>query len=708
MAIRNIGRVGVIAAVLIVGVLLVNMSWCEKKKPVEKEQFVWHISGPQDVLDFMPHSAQEIEARTQEYLADEKKAIDALIAIPTDKRTFANTIQELDRIDSLSNLVTWVHMLCLLEQVSPVAEIRKAAHEAINTAQEFFVDNISKNRNLYLAIKAYADENAAKEELTEVQRYALDELMKDFKRSGLDLPDDRLAHVRELSKKLSKQLMQFDTNISEDKTSINATREELAGLPDDFIEHLEKNEDGSYKLKMDYPTLFAVMDECEVEDTRKRMQKASQNRAYPINDELLKEIKQTRHELAQALGYASYAHLDLDSQMVMHPSRAYDFLLDLLNRAKEKEEQEIAELTRELPESVTQTEEGKWKNWDFAYLKNVYKKREFNLDEQKIAEYFPMQKTIEGLLDIYRQFMTLDFYEVPIKNTWHEDVRALAVTSPDRKIVHGYIFLDLHPRDNKYNHAAHFGMVPAFVGSNDKTVPAVSTLVTNFPKPRGDKPALLKRDDVRTFFHEFGHALHAMLGRTPLAGMSGTSVKRDFVELPSQMLEEWLWDSDILKRVSSHYKTGEALPDEMIDAILALKNFDSGSWVRRQGFLALYSLGVFDENNRDLHDYMLELLSTYRPHFELDRDNHLYASFGHLGGYGSKYYGYLWSKVFALDIFDEIKKHGLLDPVVGQRYVGAVLSKGGSKDPNKLLYDFLGREPRSDAFFEDMGVGSAS
>lgn len=230
-------------------------------------------------------------------------------------------------------------------------------------------------------------------------------------------------------------------------------------------------------------------------------------------------------------------------------------------------------------------------------------------------------------------------------------------------------------------------------------------MIANFPKSTATKPSLLKRGDVQTFFHEFGHALHALLGRTHTASLAGTNVKRDFVEMPSQMLEEWLTDASILKELSCHYVTGKQLPDELIERILSLKHFDSGSFVQRQLMLSLLALELYkDGEHKDIYALYKELFNRTRHFVAYEPEDHMYASFGHLTGYGAKYYGYMWSKVFALDMFDEIKKQGLLNPVIGKKYVTEVLAKGGSQDPDEMLKNFLGREPNQKAFLRDLGL----
>ena len=360
-------------------------------------------------------------------------------------------------------------------------------------------------------------------------------------------------------------------------------------------------------------------------------------------------------------------------------------------------------LTETLPESVTLTADGKIKPWDLGFIKSEYKKNKYAIDERKIAEYFPMKQTVDQLLDIYHQFLGVDFEVVNGHDFWHEDVQLVAVKNRQGNQI-GYLLLDLYPRPGKYSHAAHVTIYPALDKDDERKI-AVSLVMANFPKPTPDKPALLQRNDVNTFFHEFGHAMHAMLGATSLASFSGTSVKRDFVEMPSQMLEEWLQDKDMLKKVSHHYQTGESLPDDIIDTLIELKNLTTGLFVQRQGFLANLALAYFKEGAiKDPYAIEKKLYETLTQGVAFDSEYRMYTAFGHLTGYAAKYYGYLWSKVFALDLFDTIKQHGLLDGAIGQRYVNAVLAKGGSQDPNELLVAFLGREPNDTAFLKDLGL----
>ena len=687
---------------LLMSGLTVTLGFCARQ--VEDPMISERIQSVNEVKQLFPKNTQEIKRQTGPYLGQTRKAIEAIIAIPDKQRTFSNTAKALDDLTARSNVVIKEGAFAVTEYLYPDKEMRDVAHNAVLKISDFFVENVSTNKKLYQAFKAYVEGNAKTENLNDEQRYYLQEVMDDFKRAGLDLPDDQLEKVKTIKKELTKLAQEFDRNIAEDNRTIAVSREGLAGLDDEFIQALKKTDDGTYILGVDYPTYFMVMEHCAVEDTRKRLFEAFSNRAYPENEKLLKRIISLRDQLAKLLGFDSFASLNLDSQMAKTPERAEQFLADLIAKARVKADRELTEFIKELPESVTLREDGRVKVWDVAYLKTKYKENNFQVDERKISEYFPMQQTIDALLDIYHQFMGVSFKEISISGMWHEDVRLIEVYGKEGTLL-GYLFLDLHPRPNKYSHAAHAGVVPAIQLPDGRRLPAVSVVMANFPKPTKDKPSLLMRSDVRTFFHEFGHALHALLGATQLGSFSGTSVKTDFVEMPSQMLEEWLWDKEMLKKVSHHYQTGEPLPSEMIDNIIALKRYDSGSLVQTQGAYSRLSLDLYKEGaDKDPYAVLHGLMEQINPRVFYGPEYRMYASFGHLTGYGAKYYGYLWSKVFALDLFDEIKKQGLLNPEIGSRYVHEILMPAGSKDPNELLKNFLGREPSQDAFIKNLGL----
>jgi thimet oligopeptidase len=665
---------------------------------------IHQLHSAKEMIGIFPTSVGEIERRTHLYIDDVRQKIDTIKQVPDEQRTFANTVKALDDATSLSDLAVFSSAVATIQYLHPNEQMRDAAQKMLSDISAFFVD-IMLDKKLYQAFQAYAQGNMKNEQLTQEQKYYFDEAIGDFKRSGLNLPDEKLEQVKKIKKELTDLSLEFGKNIAVDQSSIEVDRSALSGLSDEFIQALKQTDDGKYILGVDYPTVFEVLENCTNGDTRKRLSIAFNNRAYPANENILKEIIAKRDELAKLLGFASYAHLNLDDQMVGSPEHAYAFIDNLVKRAAIKEQQEHEELKKELPESVTLDKDEKFYPWDVSFALQKYKKKHFDIDEQEIAEYFPVAQTIKGLLSIYEQFLSLRFKEVPAPGLWSDDVRMLEVYDAKDDQLLGRLLLDLYPRCNKYSHAAHLSINPTTYDADGKPTVGFSLVMANFPKAQGDKPPLFKRSDVSTFFHEFGHALHALLGRTKMASFSGTKVKRDFVELPSQMLEEWMYDKEILKMVSGHYKTGEPLPDYLIDNILKLKNLRTGNFVQRQGMLSKLALDYYAPGaQKDVNDIYKKLSQEIVQNIAYIPETHMFASFGHLTGYGPKYYGYLWSKVFALDMFDQIKKHGLLNPEIGQKYVDMVIGRGGSADPNELLRDFLGREPNDEAFFKDMGL----
>lgn len=674
-----------------------------RQDEIRKKCMVTTIKTEHDIMPVLfPCSADDIKKRTTEYLSEAKERIDFILSIGQHDHTYANTVRALDRIMKFSNLALWANVMEFLEQVSTDEHIRGAAHAAIQEIQSFFVDYVTNNRQLYEAFVNYEQYRPWWDQHTPEKDYALKEFFDMFYRAGVNLPEEKRAQVRALQKEVDNLCLEFSINIAADQSCICVAREELAGVNEDIINGLIQ-ENGLYRVGVDYPTYFAVMESCTNEETRRRLYIAFNQRAWPVNQDVLNKLRQKRHELAQIIGFKSFAHLDLDSKMAKTPETVHEFLGTLFTRSLPKMQEEYALLKDNLPTGVSLTADGKIKPWDFAFIKEHYKRTHCAVDEQLVSEYFPLQQTIDGLLEIYKAFFSIEFEQVSCQ-TWHADVRVLKVYSHDRNTFYGYIFLDLHPRPHKFSHAAFFTIVPALRLEDGFDVPAIGAVVANFPKPAADKPALLKRDDVRTFFHEFGHALHGLFGKTSMATLSGTSTRRDFVEMPSQILEEWLWDAEILQGLGRHYKTGQSMPTELVRSIIALKNFDSGFWTVRQVVLSLYSLTLYEQSAEDLHVLLQTMYERYLPNIYFEPTNHHYASFGHLTEYAASYYGYLWAKIYALDLFYVIKEHGLLDYRIGERYRQQVLEPGGSCEPADMLQTFLGRPPTTDAFFTDMGL----
>lgn len=690
-------------------VLLAGCSLCVSKKKMQlaeyESMFQQSFTTFDDIIKLFPKTVEQVDAYKECAIEKAKKDLDAVKQVASGDRTFANTIGALDTLQA--HFSTTAGIIRTLEMVSPDKAVREKSHAAAMELNTFAVDAFM-NKDLYRACKVYIDSNQHnKETLSPEQHYVLTETMKDFKRAGFDLSDDVFSEVKALQEKLSNLELAFESAIANDTSCIIARREDLEGLKDEFVEQLER--DGqNYKLACDYPTYTEVMNHCSVEQTRKKLYRAFNNRAYPANVSILNDIIKERDALAKILGFESYAALNFEGLMARTVGRVKDFTIKLAKLANRKASQEFQTFSQELPEGI-QLVDKKFKPWDVGFVKTAYKKKHFDIDDRVIAEYFEMEPTLKAIFTIYQQFLGLKFFITKPAWSWHEDVRLIEVYDVHSGVLRGYVILDLYPRACKYSHACWMPLIAARKEKQTdgtwRYAPAVGVMIANFPKATSKKPALLKHHDVETFFHEFGHAMHSILGATQHAGTSGTSVKRDFVEVPSQMFEEWMSAPEVLRSIGSHYVTHKPLSDELIAKIIGLKKFDSGAFVVRQCSLSLLAMDLFCKGGCKNVDALLRRLhEEWSSHTVFDEECHFYASFGHLAGYGAAYYSYMWSKVFALDLFYAVKERGLNDAAVGKKFVEAVLSRGGSVEPDELLKDFLGREPNQKAFAQDLGL----
>jgi len=662
----------------------------------------------EQIAQVLPKTPDDLEHRSKKAIEVLDKRLQELIHIDTGERTIDNTLIAWDKawgaFEEMQQLCE-VGTLVFSKQLREVSE--KASVELITFATSYLLDH----PELYSIF-----ENFKKEVHVEGKAaYYLDRVLEDLGRMGLGLSEEKRTSLKKVQGEIAKLEETFARNIRESNSHILVEPHELKGMKEDFIQaHTEEN--GLVKLGCDYPTYHAIMKFCENEQVRKGLFLAFNNRAYPQNEQVLAEVIKKRDHMAKLLGFPSFTAYDIHNQMAKTPERVESFLGAVMTKARAKAEKEAAMLCQDLPEGVSLDAEGCLKPWDTTFVSRNYKEKKFSIDESKISEYFPLEETMRSLMNIYETFFDLEITELETKDLWHEEARLMGLYRKQGGQPVGYLLIDIFPREGKYTHACEATLIsghkPEFglASSKDKETqdlfrPGTSVIVMNFPKGMGDKPALMTLNEVHTFFHEFGHALHDLLGAQPFMQTSGTRVKLDFVELPSQLLEEWLWDKEILKQVSCHYETKEPLADEIIDALIEAKNFAGGMQLARQGLCTQFALDCFKEGaDKDTKALMQKLKKEHLPYLSSCSDDNFHASFGHLMGYGSKYYSYLWSKVFALDVFEQIKAEGLLSREVGVRYAQKVLEPGGGQDPNKLLEDFLGRAPDEKAFFRALGL----
>jgi len=350
------------------------------------------------------------------------------------------------------------------------------------------------------------------------------------------------------------------------------------------------------------------------------------------------------------------------------------------------------------------TFDGKINPWDWRYYYNMVIEKEYQVDEDKISEYFPVEHVTDAMLQIYEEVLGLTFIKTQNPKTWHEDVQQYSVYNAPDKAFMGHFYLDLYPREGKYGHAAEFDIQKGCIVNGKKQYPG-SAMLANFTKPLKDKPALLKHDEVVTFFHEFGHVMHELMSTAKYHLFSGTNVQRDFVETPSQMLENWCYDAAALKRLSKHYQTGEPLPENLRNQLVKAKKACAAVLYKRQLFFGYFDIAIHTAKGNVNTTEVWNDLRKKITGIEAPPNTNGAANFGHLlGGYSAGYYGYLWSEVFAADLFREFDKKGVLNRELGLKYRNKILAPAGTKDAMDLLIDFLGREPQQEAFLIHIGL----
>jgi thimet oligopeptidase len=666
----------------------------------------------EDLNNFFPKSVSQINAYAKRAIESAKKSVEAIIKIDDDKRTFENTALAFDEAGRRFSIEAT--RIATVGYVYPEAAMRDSSNSNLVEMHKKAVETFA-SKEIYGAFKSYIESGKPKEEnLSEEESYFLKKEMEAFLRQGFQLPDIDFKEVQSLKAEISKLENAFAQNIaaaSSDKFPLNLDK--LDGVSSGIISALKKDENGDLLVGLDYPTYLEVMGHCKVRETRKFLNKKFQNRAFPANKTLLEEMVELRAKLADKLGYSSFSSYDSEDQMAQSPKVVEKFFEDLAKKVKSGAIAQHKKFIADLPDNVELNEDGKFFPWDRSFALKAYTKKHFDVDDREIAEYFPLEHTLDQVFKIYQEFLGLKFEFVDGVKAWHEDAKLISIRDGKNGRFLGHLFLDLHPRPFKYSHACFEQISPsvdrvrAVEGFEEKELPFLAVVIANFPKGTGEKPSLLKHDDVVTFFHEFGHAMHGLLGRTAMAGFSGTNVLNDFVETPSQMFEEWMWNSQALKKVSKHYKTGEPIPDDLLNKMLELRASDMGSHVQRQIALSLFSLRLFGPEKHEINTLFEQLYEEVVFSAAFDKESNFAAAFGHLSnpGYVSKYYGYMWTKVFALDLFDNVRNSqaSILEDGKGAHRVRALLSAGGSVDPNKLLKEFLGRGPSQKAFLKELG-----
>ena len=643
------------------------------------------------------YRAQDLAPAEAEARVKLEKDLAALIAIPQAERTFENTIMGYER--AFDNYGNALGMSGFLSYVSTDKKFRDAANDLQMQISQYMVD-VATRRDVYKAIREYTDTNPR---LDPVQAKLVKEMLIGFKNSGMDLNDADLEKFKALNKEKAEYIIKFDKNIQEYKDPLAVTQEQLRGLGEDYIQKLSKTDDGKYLVTLDYPDYVPFMQNADDEQARKELEFKFNRRGGQENVELLEKTLTLRREIARLLGYKNHAELRLEDRMAKNPKMVMAFLKDLQKKLKPLGKKEDKEMIA-YKNSKTGKNSRTLYSWESGYWSNKFRKENLELDSEKIKEYFPSQVVIDGMLDLFGGVFGITFEPVNIP-VWHPDVKAFKIKDKASGELVAYFYMDLYPREGKYKHAACFGLVEGEEKQDGTYQNPFVAIVANLNKPSGDTPSLLKHSEVETLFHEFGHVLHNALTKAKYSAFSGTSVSWDFVEAPSQMLERWAWDPQVLKKISKHYKTGEALPDDLIKRMIAAKNFGAGGMYLRQDFFAQYDMTLHTaDTTPDTTKLYFELTKKIRG-LPLTKGTIPQASFGHImGGYDAGYYGYLWSEVIAEDFFGEFKKNGIFNPETGLKFRREILEKGGTLDEEKMVENFLGRPADNKPFLKSIGL----
>ncbi len=661
-----------------------------------------------ETAPFSQIKMEDYKPAFEENIKNAKAEIDAIINNP-EAPTFENTLEALDfagnPLDRLSSV------FFNLNSAETSDEMQKIAQEVSPLLTEFSND-ITLNEDLFKRIKAIHDEKDSLN-LTTEQQTLLDKKYKGFVRNGALLNDEQKSKLREIDTQLAKLKLTFGENVLAETNNyqLHITNEtDLKGLPDGVIE-AAKSEAENRKLEgwiftLDYPSYIPFLTYADNRELRKELAIAAGKKAFQNNEfdnqDNVKNIVRLRHERANLLGYASHAHLVLEERMAQNPDKVISFLNDLLEKAKPAAEREFAELTAFAKEidGINHLEK-----WDGSYYSEKLKQKLFNLDDEKLKPYFKLENVLNGAFTIANKLFGLSFTEVFDIEKYHKNVITYEVTDENNEFV-AVFYADFFPRKGKRNGAWMTSYKSQSIrnGKNDR--PHISN-VCNFTPPTATKPSLLTFNEVTTLFHEFGHGLHGMLANTVYPSLSGTSVYWDFVELPSQIFENWCYEPEALALFAKHYETGEIIPQEFVEKIKESASFQEGMATMRQ-----ISFGLLDMTYHGKPQTIDDVKAFEEKAFENTKlypdvaENCMSTSFSHIfqGGYSSGYYSYKWAEVLDADAFAYFQEKGIFDKEVATKFKENVLSKGGTEHPMTLYKKFRGQEPKPEALLKRAGL----
>ncbi|MBP2830976.1 M3 family metallopeptidase [Aquimarina sp. U1-2] len=664
---------------------------------------------PFDIAPFSQIESAHFLPAIKNGIAIANKEIDQIVSNP-DAPSFSNTIEALEYSGELLGRVTSVFFN--LNSAETNDEIQKIAQEASPLLSEFSND-IALNFDLFKRIEAVY-QHREELQLSPEQRTLLTKRYRSFSRNGANLPEDKKSELRAIDKELSKLSLNFGENILAETNAFEmllTNENDLDGLPEGAKEAAKamantRNKKG-WLFTLDYPSFIPFVTYANNRALRKKMLLAFGAKGFH-NDELdnqehVLKIANLRHQRALILGYASHAHYILEERMAETPDKVFSFLNEILQKAKPAAEREFKQLEKFAKEldGIDRLEK-----WDGAYYTEKLKQKLFDLDDEKLKPYFKLENVIYGVFEVAHKLFGLQFRETDQVDTYHEEVKTYEVTNAKGNFV-ALLYADFHPRPGKRNGAWMTSYKTQMKKESHDIRPHVS-IVCNFTKPTPSKPSLLTFNEVTTLFHEFGHALHGMLANTTYPGLSGTSVYWDFVELPSQILENWCYEKEALELFAKHYKTGETIPMELIEKIKESATFMEGMATLRQLSFGLLDMGWHAKDPSSITDVKTYEKTIFKETllFPDIEENCMSTSFAHIfqGGYSAGYYSYKWAEVLDADAFEYFKENGIFSKKIAQKFRDHVLSKGGTENPMTLYKRFRGKEPKPEALLKRAGL----
>ena len=655
---------------------------------------------------------EHIKPAVEEIINDNETAINKLLA---EKQTFnwENLQEVLDKLDDrLSQSWSPVgHMNAVVNS----DELRDAYNSCLPILSEYST-RIGQNHTLYQAYQSIADSKdfAA---LDDAQKKIINDSLRDFKLAGVSLEAEKKERYGDIKKQLSELTSKFSDNVLDATmawSKVITDQTELSGLPESALAGAKqlaeaKGEDG-WLLNLDFPSFFPVMTYCDNRQLREEVYAAFSTRASDQgpnagefdNSEKIDEILKLRHELAQLLDFNNYSEYSLATKMAESTDEVIHFLEDLAAKSKPQAEKELAEL-----KAFAKEEHGvdDLEAWDIGYYGEKLRQQRYAISQEELRPWFPAEKAIAGMFDVVHKLFDIEIEQADDIDCWHKDVRFYNIRRNGEMI--GRFYLDLYAREHKRGGAWMDVCRSRWTLDNQTQLP-VAYLTCNFTPPVGDKPALLTHDEVVTLFHEFGHGLHHMLTKVDYAAVSGISgVAWDAVELPSQFMENFCWEKEGLALISGHFETGEPLPEDKLEKLLAAKNFQSAMMMVRQLEFSLFDFKLHKEYGKGLN--VQELLNQVRDQVAVvipPKFNRFQNSFSHIfaGGYAAGYYSYKWAEVLSADAFSRFEDEGIFNKATGESFLNEILEKGGSAEPMELFVNFRGRKPEIDALLRHSGI----